>query len=125
MRPQERRGAGDLAWIWRHQRRTVASRRARLTCVPEAANRCGIDSVDIDRIERLLRETPEEDLRKLFSAQELEDSGSGPGRAASLAARFAAKEACLKLFPRETALGVLEPADFSVIRDSYGGPQAQ
>ena len=67
--------------------------------------RCGIDSVEIARIERLLRETPAEDLIRYFSPQELADSGDGPGRAASLAARFAAKEACAKLFPRELALG--------------------
>ncbi len=85
--------------------------------------RCGIDSVAIERIERLLAETPTADLGKLFSAQELADAGDGPGRAASLAARFAAKEACLKLFPRETALGKIEPADFSVARDNYGAPQ--
>ena len=75
-------------------------------------------------MERLLRDTPPEDLQKLFSARELQDSEPGPRRPASLAARFAAKEACLKLFPRETALGALEPADFSVARDSYGAPQA-
>ncbi len=74
---------------------------------PDAAARCGIDSVEIARIERLLRETPPEDLLKIFSERELQDSGEGPGRAASLAARFAAKEACLKLFPRETALGTI------------------
>ena len=90
---------------------------------PERSTRCGIDTVEIARIERLLRETPSEDLRKLFSAEELRDAGEGPGRAASLAARFAAKEACLKLFPREAALGLLAPADFSVIRDSYGAPR--
>jgi len=73
-------------------------------------------------MERLLEETPAADLARLFSAQELADSGGGPGRAASLAARFAAKEACLKLFPRETALGQLEAADFSVARDDYGAP---
>jgi hypothetical protein len=71
----------------------------------QTASRCGIDSVEISRIERLLSETPAEALSKIFSAQELADSGSGPGRAASLAARFAAKEACVKLFPRELALG--------------------
>jgi KDO2-lipid IV(A) lauroyltransferase len=75
-------------------------------------------------MERLLRETPPEDLLKIFSAQELQDSDAGPRRAASLAARFAAKEACLKLFPRETALGSLQPADFSVARENYGAPQA-
>ncbi len=87
------------------------------------AGRCGIDTVEIARIERLLAETPPVDLRKIFSAQELEDSGEGPGRAASLAARFAAKEACVKLFPREAALGKIEPEDFSIARDNYGAPR--
>lgn len=90
---------------------------------PEVAVRCGIDSVEIARIERLLDETPADELAKLFSAQELADSGGGPGRAASLAARYAAKEACAKLFPRELAAGRIEPADFSVTRDGYGAPQ--
>jgi len=89
----------------------------------EAAGRCGIDTVEIARIERLLRETPPADLGKLFSAEELRDAGEGPGRAASLAARFAAKEACLKLFPRETALGHVGAADFAVARDNYGAPR--
>ena len=88
-----------------------------------AANRCGIDSVEIARIERLLRETPADGLTAFFSAQELADAGEGPGRAASLAARFAAKESCVKLFPRELALGQVELTDFSVARDSYGAPQ--
>jgi KDO2-lipid IV(A) lauroyltransferase len=87
------------------------------------ATRCGIDTVEVARIDRLLRETPPEDLLKIFSRQELSDSGEGAGRAASLAARFAAKEACLKLFPRETALGAITGADFSVARDGYGAPQ--
>jgi KDO2-lipid IV(A) lauroyltransferase len=87
------------------------------------ASRCGIDSVEIARIERLLRETPPADLGKLFSPDELLDAGDGPGRAASLAARFAAKEACLKLFPRETALGRIGPADFAVAKDAYGAPR--
>lgn len=85
--------------------------------------RCGIDTVEIARIERLLRETPPADLLRFFTAQELSDAGDGPGRAASLAARFAAKEACVKLFPREAALAQVEPHDFSVVRDSYGAPQ--
>ncbi len=89
----------------------------------ETASRCGIDSVEISRMERLLLQTPPDELAKLFSAQELADSGSGPGRVASLAARFAAKEACVKLFARELALGQIEPADFSVARDAYGAPQ--
>ena len=87
------------------------------------ATRCGIDSVEIARIERLLRETPADELTRFFSPQELADSVDGAGRAASLAARFAAKEACAKLFPRELALGEIEPTDFSVARDAYGAPQ--
>ena len=35
--------------------------------------RCGIDSIEIARIERMLDETPPDDLVKLFSAQELTD----------------------------------------------------
>src|SRR5438876_428363 len=88
-----------------------------------SAIRCGIDTVEISRIERLLRENEPGDLLRFFSAQELADGGEGAGRAAHLAARFAAKEACVKLFPREAALGDVEPADFSVARDAYGAPQ--
>ncbi|HEV8502467.1 MAG TPA: 4'-phosphopantetheinyl transferase superfamily protein [Casimicrobiaceae bacterium] len=90
---------------------------------PKAPSRCGIDSVEIARIDRLLRETPADDLRKLWSATELQDAGDGPGRAASLAARFAAKEACLKLFPREAALNTLVATDFGVTRDAFGAPE--
>jgi KDO2-lipid IV(A) lauroyltransferase len=90
---------------------------------PAPAGRCGIDTVEIARIERLLAETPAEDLAKLFSAGELADSGEGPGRAASLAARFAAKEACVKLFPREAASGEIGAADFAVATDNYGAPR--
>ncbi|MBI4514235.1 MAG: 4'-phosphopantetheinyl transferase superfamily protein [Deltaproteobacteria bacterium] len=85
--------------------------------------RCGVDTVEIARIERLLRQTPAHDLAKLFSAAELCDSGDGAGRAAALAARFAAKEACLKLFPREAALGTIGPSDFHVVRNGYGAPE--
>lgn len=88
----------------------------------DAASRCGIDTVEIARIERLLRETPAEDLGKLFSADELADC-EGPGRAASLAARFAAKEACVKLLPREAALGGVGAIDFAITRDPYGAPR--
>ena len=85
--------------------------------------RCGIDTVEIARIERLLRETPADDLLKIFSCEELSESGHNAGQGASLAARFAAKEACLKLFPSETALGLIGPSDFAVARDGYGAPR--
>jgi KDO2-lipid IV(A) lauroyltransferase len=91
------------------------------TEAPQGA-RCGLDTVEIARVERLLLDKTPEELTHFFSAQELADAGAGPGRAASLAARFAAKEACCKLFPRETAPGVITPADFAVERDAYGAP---
>lgn len=87
--------------------------------------RCGLDTVEIARLERLLGETPPDDLRRLFSEAELQDAGPGPQRAARLAARFAAKEACCKLFPRETALAVIGPADFGIRRDAYGAPMVE
>ena len=92
--------------------------------LPPTASRCGIDSVELARIARMVDGAPVESLRNLFSAQELDDSGDGTSRIAHLAARFAAKEACAKLFPRDLALGLIAPADFSVARDRYGAPQA-
>ena len=53
----------------------------------DSLTRCGIDTVEIARIQRLLCETPAEDLGKIFSHQELSESGDNAGRAASLAAR--------------------------------------
>lgn len=82
---------------------------------------CAVDTVEIARVARLLEAMPGE-LDKLFSLREIEDVGEGPGRIASLAARFAAKEACLKLFPRETALNIITAMDFSVVKDEYGAP---
>jgi phosphopantetheine--protein transferase-like protein len=82
----------------------------------------GLDTVEIARVARMLVERTSEELRRLFTEAELQDAGTGPQRAARLAGRFAAKEACCKLFPRETALGMIGPADFGVRRDPYGAP---
>jgi KDO2-lipid IV(A) lauroyltransferase len=83
--------------------------------------RCGIDRVEIARMERLLAETSAEHLLGIFSLDELQEPSDGMHRAADLAARFAAKEACLKLFPRETALGEIGPRDFVLMRDAAHG----
>jgi phosphopantetheinyl transferase (holo-ACP synthase) len=85
--------------------------------------RCGIDTVEIARVQRLLVGPPHGDLLRIFSKEELFDVGEGPGGAASLAARIAATEACLKLFPRETALELIGPADFALTRDGNGAPR--
>jgi KDO2-lipid IV(A) lauroyltransferase len=81
--------------------------------------------VEIARVENLLRDRTSSELACLFTAPELADAGTGAGRAASLAARFAAKEACLKLFPRETALGMIHAADFGIRRNAYGEPMVE
>jgi holo-[acyl-carrier-protein] synthase len=82
----------------------------------------GLDTVELARMERLLADTNASELRRLFTDCELQDAGPGPQRAPRLAARFAAKEACCKLFPRETALGIIGPADFGIRHDAYGAP---
>ncbi len=88
-----------------------------------AGARCGIDTVEVARVARMLDANDAAAIGRLFSPRELADAGDGPGRAASLAARFAAKEACLKLFPRETALETIGASDFSIERDAYGAPR--
>ncbi len=93
-----------------------------MSAEPPQGTRCGLDTVEVARVERLLQDKTPEELTQLFSPRELSDAGTGADRAASLAARFAAKEACCKLFPRETALGIIAPADFCVERDAFGAP---
>jgi len=76
-------------------------------------------------MEKFLAATPPDQLAKFFSATELEDAGEGPRRVESLAVRFAAKEACCKIFPKETAQGTIQLEDFSVRRNSYGAPEIE
>jgi phosphopantetheine--protein transferase-like protein len=90
---------------------------------PCQGTRCGIDTVEIRRIEKLLASKTSEELGRLFDERELRDAGTAESRVASLAARFAAKEACCKLFPRETALGIIHPPDFVIERSAYGDPR--
>lgn len=66
---------------------------------PSPSARCGLDTVELARIDRLLIETAPADLQRLFWPAELKDAGQGSQRTARLAGRFAAKEACCKLFP--------------------------
>ncbi len=87
--------------------------------------RCGIDTVEISRIEKLISDHDRDGLLRFFTEEELSDAGTGSGQAGSLAARFAAKEACCKLFPKEIGLGQIEPYDFSVKKSGYGAPVIQ
>ena len=62
----------------------------------------GIDAVPIERMRLALERTPRL-AERVFTTHELETSASRASREASLAARFAVKEACRK------ALGVVIP----------------
>jgi len=85
-------------------------------------NKCGIDLVCISRVKDLVINSNSDALGKIFSQYELDYAGQAMTRFGRLAARFAAKEACLKLFPVETAIGLIDLSDFSVQNDSYGAP---
>ena len=85
--------------------------------------KCGVDQVDIARVRKLVDHSTTEVLMGIFSREELDYAGESQSRYGRLAARFAAKEACLKLFPVETAVGSIDLSDFSVQNDGYGAPQ--
>jgi len=75
----------------------------------------GVDIVEIHRIAELLARHGDRFRRRVYTDQEWEDSA---GRAESLAARFAAKEALIK------ALGSREPAlhEIEVVRPPLSQP---
>ncbi len=88
--------------------------------------RCGIDSAEVSRLEKLILDHDREGLLRFFSDEELEAATTSKGFSAQkLASRFAIKEACAKLFPKEVGLGILEPTDFSVTNGGYGEPKVQ
>ena len=84
--------------------------------------RCGVDIVEIERFERFLANADEDQLRTVFSEAEMEYCNAKATRTQSLAARFAVKEACLKLFPQELALKSIDFGDFEVEIDNWGAP---
>ena len=84
--------------------------------------RCGIDTCEISRIKKLIGDHDREGLLRFFSEVELNYAETGRNVAEKLAARFAAKEACAKLFPRETGLGNIGPIDFCVENSGHGNP---
>lgn len=76
----------------------------------------GVDIVEINRVGRLAGRYGERFRARVYTVREWADSD---GRAASLAARFAAKEATIK------ALGSREPAlhEIEVVRETGGAPR--
>lgn len=77
----------------------------------------GVDVVDLERFERVLDRTPAMRTR-LFTASELVRDGE-PRPIASLAARFAAKEALIKAFGSSAGLSW---QDLEVVSDDQRNP---
>ena len=79
----------------------------------------GVDAVEIDRFRRSLERTPSMKTR-LFTHEELEYVEPHDDPSASLAARFAAREAVMKAMG--VGLGAFEFHDVWVQRADSGGP---
>jgi len=82
----------------------------------------GIDIQPIDEVESSVREFGSRYTRRLFTDQEVDSCGNTPLAAASgLAARFAAKEAVLKIL--DTSVSVPSWKDIEVMRTPGGRPE--
>ena len=80
--------------------------------------RTGIDLIEIERIERAVQRHGERFLQRVFTPAELAEAGGSP---ASLAARFAAKEAAAKALG--TGIGEVSWLDIEVLRDNNQPPR--
>src|SRR5581483_9426363 len=83
--------------------------------------RVGVDLVDVADVSDSLRAHEGRYLRRIYTDGEIADcGGAGAPRAESLAARFAAKEAVLKVLgPAQDGVGW---RSIEVVRDSSGSP---
>ncbi|HEX9029732.1 MAG TPA: holo-ACP synthase [Anaerolineales bacterium] len=77
----------------------------------------GIDLIEIERIESTILRYGRQFLERIYTSQELEEVGSHP---ASLAARFAAKEAVAKALG--TGIGAVGWLEIEIRRDPSGQP---
>lgn len=80
----------------------------------------GIDAVDIERFRITLERTPSM-RQRIFTDDELALSSSRSDDTASLAARFAVREATMKALG--VGLGAFDFHDVSVFRSASGAPQ--
>jgi holo-[acyl-carrier protein] synthase len=76
----------------------------------------GVDLVEVDRIKRVIEEHDERFLKRVFTSQELDQAGNN---LASLAARFAAKEAVAKALG--TGIGAVAWQEIEILR----GPERE
>jgi len=79
--------------------------------------RTGVDLIDIDRFTAAYLRYKQRLLQRLFTSIELAENGENM---ASLAARFAAKEAVAKAFG--TGIGVISWHDIEICRGASGEP---
>jgi holo-[acyl-carrier protein] synthase len=82
----------------------------------------GVDLVEIERIDDLLAKFGDAAGARVFTERERRDSGTGPAAAASLAARFAAKEAAMKALGTGWSEGV-GFTDVEIERDERRAPR--
>lgn len=80
--------------------------------------RTGVDIIEISRIERVLARSGPQFLARIFTPQE---QAYCAGRAASLAGRFAVKEAVAKAFG--TGIGDVSWVEIEVVCDAVGRPE--
>ncbi len=102
-------------------RRARAARPRRPSQLPQLPSsvRVGTDVQDIDEVEQALRRFGDRYTDRLFTAHEIASSGGrGPAAAPGLAARFAAKEAVLKVLRVDDATPDLHSIE--VVRDEGG-----
>lgn len=76
----------------------------------------GVDLIEVDRIRRVVEEHEERFLKRVFTSRELDEAGSNY---ASLAARFAAKEAVAKALG--TGIGAVAWQEIEILR----GPERE
>jgi holo-[acyl-carrier protein] synthase len=84
----------------------------------------GIDTIEIDRIARVYAEYRERFLDRIFSREEKEYALRFSDPAPRLAARFAAKEACMKALGTGWNSGV-RWRDICVVSEKTGKPALQ
>jgi len=84
---------------------------------------CGVDIIEIDRIKQSIERQGDKFLNKIYTSNEIEYCNSkGVQAYASLAARFAAKEAVAKLL--QTGFdGNVHWKEIEVINNKDGAPQ--
>ncbi len=84
----------------------------------------GVDIVDIPRIEKVIQRWGDLFLNKVLTSKEYEYCREKAGLAASVAARFAAKEAVYKALPTEVQ-PVARWLDIEVINELSGRPRIE